>query len=168
MWGILLKCFGRILEFPPLHIEININKFLEGENKVMIWIVLIIAVGIFLLILWMIVQDMLSSKEIEVKEEEKTSNEESPIEKKNAIVVDKTMEDVIIGSYHIPERYLDYKILFQFDDGEQKWFSVTEDIYDDISVNEYGELITAEDDFLDFNNRYGEEISSENKTTGFD
>lgn len=126
------------------------------------WIIFVVMIVVILLIFWMIIQGMLDSKKIEVEEEEKTSNEDSPIEKRNAIVLDKVIEDVITGSYHIPERYLDYKILFQFDDGEQKWLSVVEDIYDDISVNEYGELVSAEDDFLDFNNRYGEEIFSEN------
>lgn len=85
--------------------------------------------------------------------------EEPPVQIRYAVARNKDIQIIQTGTTRAPGHYLKYRVLFRFDDGSEEWFQVLPEQYEVIPAGVREKLVTQNRTFLDFGDRFGEEIS---------
>ncbi len=124
-------------------------KLWDGSLFLSLWAAALIATAIYVIYLW-------HHPHRRTKSERQA--EEAPILIRNAVTRDKSVELIRTGTSKEPGHYLSYRILFQLDDGTEKWLSVPPEYYEAIPVGVRDKLITQNGVFLDYGDRFGKDI----------
>ena len=122
----------------------------DGSLFLIIWAAALAATAVYVIYLWRHPQPRRSRS--------KEQAEEPLILIRNAVVRDKSVELIRIGTSKEPGHYLSHRVLFRFDDGTEEWLQVLPEHYEAIPVGVRDELITQNGIFLDFGGRFGENI----------
>lgn len=83
------------------------------------------------------------------------------INKTYATILDKHIIMEKSGSSKMPSHRITYIVRFRFDNGTETTISVPQEIFDDLPVGSRDILITQDKDFIDFGNRYGEDLADD-------
>jgi Protein of unknown function (DUF2500). len=81
------------------------------------------------------------------------------INKAYATILDKHIIMEKSGSSKMPDHRISYLVRFRLDNGTETAISVPQKIFDDLPVGARDILITQDKDFIDFGNRYGEDLT---------
>ncbi len=87
-------------------------------------------------------------------------DDEAPIEKNHAILLAKKSDKVMTGTYRMPGHYFAYKLVFQMDNGKTRCLTVPKEIFEQVFINEEGELVTQGNLFLDFKDRFSTDLDA--------
>ncbi len=85
---------------------------------------------------------------------------EMPVKKNQATVLEKKTEKVMTGTYRMPGHYFVYQLVFRMENGKTRCLTVPKEIFEQVFINETGELVTQGDSFLDFKGRFSTDLDS--------
>ena len=121
------------------------------------WLIVGIVAGLLLLALII----MLATRSKESKSNYLKRSES--FEKVNAVSRAKEVKDISKETDQIPylmkDPVIEYRILFESDSGNTRWIVVQKEQYENIEVNERGELIVVNNRLIDFGERFGHDIN---------
>ena len=81
----------------------------------------------------------------------------------NAVARAKEVKDISKETDQIPylmkDPVIEYRILWESDSGNTRWIVVQKEQYENIEVNERGDLIVENNRLIDFGDRFGHDIN---------
>ena len=124
------------------------------------WAIAVVGLVLIVFIAFIVVKESRNYKKIQAEDVQAIKVEKNiqkpKVEFFDVKAIKKRIHVYYVSEINIPISEMQYWVMFEFDDGSQKEFMVSKELYDKIEEGQAGTLVTVNGNFFDFGD--GEDI----------